>query len=111
MLWRGEACQSAVPSPGIDTSLKWQSTWPVLLPAVIGVRRSPFLGSRDSAVCGVGIYGGGWGETRGYSHLHRNVPIVLILNVSDFKKEASRFDYVILPLRLREMFSAGFFGQ
>jgi hypothetical protein len=58
--------------------------------------------SRDSSVCGVGIYGGGWGETGGYSHLHRNVPIVLILNVSDFKKEASSFDSVILPLRLRE---------
>jgi hypothetical protein len=53
-----------------------------------------FFGRRDAS--------NGWGETGGYSHLHRNVPIVLILNVSDFKKEASSFDSVILPLRLRE---------
>jgi hypothetical protein len=32
--------------------------------------------SRDSTLCGVGLYHIGWGDSGGYTHLHQNVPIV-----------------------------------
>jgi hypothetical protein len=34
--------------------------------------------SRDSTVCGVGLYAVHWSVTGGYAHLHRNVPIVVV---------------------------------
>ena len=34
--------------------------------------------SRDSTVCGVGVYAEDWPGTGGYAHLHRNIPIVIV---------------------------------
>jgi hypothetical protein len=51
--------------------------------------------SRDSTLCGVGVYGIGWGETGGYTYLHQNVPIVEIHDVSEIEKESRIFNAVV----------------
>lgn len=51
--------------------------------------------SRDSNLCGVGLYNIGWFDTGGYTHLHKNVPIILISKASELQKDAASFNAVI----------------
>ncbi len=43
--------------------------------------------SRDSTLCGVGVYKTDWWDIGGYAHLHQNVPIVEIHDASEMEKE------------------------
>jgi phosphatidylinositol glycan class B len=58
--------------------------------------------SRDNAVCGVGLLGISWFRSGGYTHLHRNVPILLISNASDEKKLAPSLNAVVTNYPLRD---------
>jgi hypothetical protein len=53
--------------------------------------------SRDPAVCGLGIHGTSWLNTGGYTHLHRNIPMILMSDGtwSDQEQEASSVNAVI----------------
>lgn len=51
--------------------------------------------SIDSSVCGVGLYQVGWIYTGGYSHLHRNVPIVIARQDSELEKQVPSFNALL----------------
>ena len=51
--------------------------------------------SPDSSVCGVGLYKISWGYSGGYSHLHQNVPIVLVRREAELEDEAAGFNALI----------------
>jgi hypothetical protein len=51
--------------------------------------------SRDSTLCGVGLFRLGWGYSGGYTHLHQNVPIVEIHEASEMDKEWRSFNAVV----------------
>ena len=51
--------------------------------------------SRDSSVCGVGLYKLSWLYSGGYSHLHRNVPIVLVLRDDELEDQAPGFNALV----------------
>lgn len=50
--------------------------------------------SRDPAVCGLGVDGISWFNTGGYTHLHRNIPIIL-LSASAMAEETASVNAVI----------------
>jgi hypothetical protein len=51
--------------------------------------------SRDSSLCGVGIYRVGWWNIGGYTHLHQNVPIILLQQASELEQEPRTFNAVV----------------
>ena len=51
--------------------------------------------SRDPAVCGVGLYGLAWFETGGYTHLHRNIPIMIFRNLTTLERDSQSFDALV----------------
>lgn len=51
----------------------------------------------DSSLCGVGLYGQPWYDTGGYTHLHREVPIIPVLDVSGLETNATAFNALIAP--------------
>jgi GPI mannosyltransferase 3 len=51
--------------------------------------------SRDSSVCGVGLYKLSWIYSGGYSHLHHNVPIVLVLRDDELEDQAPSFNALV----------------
>jgi len=51
--------------------------------------------SQDSSVCGVGLYKLSWIYSGGYSHLHRNVPIVLVLRDAELESQAPGFNALV----------------
>ena len=51
--------------------------------------------SRDSTLCGVGVYRMGWAHGGGYTHLHKNVPIVVLYRVSELEQEWRSFNALI----------------
>ena len=54
--------------------------------------------SRDENLCGVGVYGSGWGETGGYTHLHRDVPMIIpIRDGADLAAKAPEFNALVAP--------------
>jgi hypothetical protein len=53
--------------------------------------------SRDPTLCGVGVYRMGWWDTGGYTHLHQNVPIVLLRQASDLEQESRSINAVVIP--------------
>jgi GPI mannosyltransferase 3 len=53
--------------------------------------------SSDSGLCGVGIYAVPWSYTGGYTHLHRNVPIVTVSDAAEVSTNATAFNAVIAP--------------
>ena len=58
--------------------------------------------SRDPSLCGVGVYRVGWSETGGYTHLHQNVPILLLWEASELKEESPSLSAVVTPGRLAD---------
>jgi hypothetical protein len=56
--------------------------------------------SRDSTLCGVGVYRIGWWNLGGYAHLHKNVPIVLLGRASELEEEQRSFNAVVTDGRL-----------
>ncbi len=53
--------------------------------------------SRDSEVCGVGIYRAIWWESGGYTHLHRDVPIIPLQSAGQLAKDAPAINALIAP--------------
>jgi hypothetical protein len=53
--------------------------------------------SRDSTLCGVGIYRVPWWSLGDYSHLHQNVPIILLGEVHEVEEQWSSFNAVLVP--------------
>lgn len=53
---------------------------------------------RQPGLCGIGIYDRNWWESGGYTHLHRDVPIVPLGNAGKLAGNASRIDALIAPL-------------
>jgi hypothetical protein len=51
--------------------------------------------SRDPTVCGVGVYRVGWPNIGGYTHLHQNVPILLLEQASELEQEPRSFNAVL----------------
>lgn len=51
--------------------------------------------SRDPTVCGLGVHGISWWDTGGYTHLHRNVPMVLMSDGPRTEQESSSVNAVI----------------
>lgn len=51
--------------------------------------------SRDPTVCGLGIHGIWWWDTGGYTHLHRNVPMILLSDGPRMEQESSSVNAVI----------------
>jgi len=51
--------------------------------------------SRDSTICGVGIYTVPWFVTGGYAHLHRRVPIILVREDSSIDKQSEEFNVLV----------------
>ena len=54
--------------------------------------------SHDAGLCGVGIYDQIWWESGGYTHLHRNVPIVQLESAAELARDAPSFNALIAPL-------------
>jgi len=52
--------------------------------------------SRDSTLCGVGVYRIPWWSIGGYAHLHQNVPIVLLGEVPELEEQSASFNAVLL---------------
>jgi hypothetical protein len=51
--------------------------------------------SIDSSVCGVGLYEVQWIRTGGYSHLHENVPIILVQQKSELEAQIPGFNILL----------------
>jgi phosphatidylinositol glycan class B len=59
--------------------------------------------SHDSSLCGVGIYAVPWFNTGGYTHLHRNVPIVPVSDGSGLITNTAAFNVYIAPVEVSEL--------
>lgn len=53
--------------------------------------------SREASLCGVGIYDRNWTESGGYTHLHRNVPIIQLGSAAELTRDAPSFNALIAP--------------
>lgn len=51
--------------------------------------------SRTPSVCGVGLYGISWAWTGGYTHLHQNVPIILVLKGNPLEEQWLGFNVLL----------------
>jgi hypothetical protein len=63
--------------------------------------------SREPGVCGVGIYRAMWWESGGYTHLHRNVPIIPLESAAQLEKDAPSINALIAPVASPDL-PAGF---
>ena len=52
--------------------------------------------SRDSTLCGVGLYRTPWWTIGDYAHLHQNVPIVLLEDVREVEEQWGSFNAVLV---------------
>jgi len=59
--------------------------------------------SEDSDTCGVGLYGVPWFYTGGYTHLHRNVPIIPVSNPLELDAHVPNFNRLVAPARLADL--------
>jgi len=59
--------------------------------------------SRDSTVCGLGLYRFPWYNTGGYAHLHRNVPMLSILNSSELAADSAAVNALVAPQQLSDL--------
>ena len=63
--------------------------------------------SREPALCGIGLYGVIWWESGGYTHLHRDVPIVPLDSAARMANDAPAFNALIAPATSQNL-PAGF---
>ena len=65
------------------------------------IRSSQFAFNRlslDSTLCGVGLYQVAWYDIGGYSHLHRDVPIVLVFDSAGLARTDNTFNAFVAPV-------------
>lgn len=53
---------------------------------------------REPALCGVGIYRAIWWQSGGYTHLHRDVPIIPLESAAQLVKDAPAINALIAPV-------------
>jgi len=53
--------------------------------------------SRDSTLCGVGVYKLGWYDLGGYARLHKNVPILIFNSASELEAQSQSFNVLVTP--------------
>jgi hypothetical protein len=53
--------------------------------------------SREPGVCGLGIYRAMWWESGGYTHFHRDVPIIPLENATQLAKDTPSINALIAP--------------
>jgi len=63
--------------------------------------------SREPALCGIGLYGVIWWESGGYTHLHRDVPIIPLDSAAQVANDAPAFNALIAPATSQRL-PAGF---
>jgi hypothetical protein len=63
--------------------------------------------SRETALCGVGIYRAIWWQSGGYTHLDRNVPILPLESAAQLAKDAPAINALIAPAASQDL-PAGF---
>jgi GPI mannosyltransferase 3 len=63
--------------------------------------------SREPALCGVGLYGVIWWESGGYTHLHREVPIIPLDSAAQMANDALAINALIAPVTSQNL-PAGF---
>jgi hypothetical protein len=63
--------------------------------------------SREPALCGVGIYRAMWWESGGYTHLHRDVPIIPLESAAQLATDAPSINALIAPANSPDL-PAGF---
>jgi phosphatidylinositol glycan class B len=63
--------------------------------------------SREPGVCGVGIYRAMWWESGGYTHFHRDVPIIPLENATQLAKDTPSINALIAPVASPDL-PAGF---
>jgi hypothetical protein len=51
----------------------------------------------EASLCGVGIYHAIWWESGGYTHLHRDVPILQVNSAAELDQDAPAFNALIAP--------------
>jgi GPI mannosyltransferase 3 len=51
--------------------------------------------SRDSSVCGIGLYGISWAWTGGYAHLHQNVPMIVVSSENQLQEQLPGFNVLV----------------
>lgn len=51
----------------------------------------------ESSLCGVGMYKAIWWESGGYTHLHRDVPIIQVNSVAQLAQDVPVFNALIAP--------------
>ena len=54
--------------------------------------------SRNSGLCGAGLYDVAWFSSGGYAQLHRNVPIVVVPGASELAARSAAFNALIAPV-------------
>lgn len=59
------------------------------------------LASRDVSVCGLGIYGLHWAWTGGYTHVHRDIPIILPETAPILNADSTQFNMLLTPKPLQ----------
>jgi hypothetical protein len=59
--------------------------------------------SADSSLCGLGVFQMKWWSTGGYTHLHRNVPIIPMQNTSELLKNSPAFDAFVAPIEAKNL--------
>jgi hypothetical protein len=72
-----------------------------------GLESMEMLGS-DPSVCGVGLVNVHWGWTGGYTWMHRDVPIVLVLDPPSLRRYGAAFDALIVDPPNASAFGGGF---
>jgi hypothetical protein len=63
--------------------------------------------SRDSSLCGVGVYKIGWWDIGGYTHLNKNVPILILGGASELEDQSQSFNAVVTSESLPGAKNAG----
>jgi GPI mannosyltransferase 3 len=51
----------------------------------------------EGSLCGVGIYNAIWWESGGYTHLHRDVPLIQINGAAQLAQDAAEVNALIAP--------------
>jgi len=70
--------------------------------------------STEQTLCGVGLLGINWYRSGGYTYLHRDVPIFLVEQDTDFNQLAPSFNYLVatvsVPRQHQDYVLQGFWG-
>ena len=61
--------------------------------------------NQDSSLCGLGIFQIKWWATGGYTHLHRNIPIIPMEDASQLVDDGPAFNALVAPADRKNVFA------